>query len=114
MHDQSSEGNEFFKCDYCHNVWADDRPMVEGHQGALCCSHCLTIAYIDVVHAKCGDEHTNSKCVMCLEERPEAKWESPAYSGVLMCKRCIKQCAGVLEQDDEYQWKRPQPTTPSV
>ena len=107
MHDKDSEGNEFFKCDFCHSGWAEDRPMVEGHQGALVCSRCLTASYSEVVHAGAGTEHLAAKCTMCLETREDPKWQSPLHEGVLICRRCIKQSAGVLEKDEEQTWRRP-------
>ncbi len=107
MHDHSVQGNDFFKCDFCHKPWADDRPMVEGHQGALICSQCLTPAYVDIVHAGGGKELVEAKCSLCLEARPEAKWASPLFPETIACRRCIKQCAGVLEHDEDHNWKRP-------
>ncbi len=106
MHDESTTGNGFFKCDFCAQPWADDRPMVEGHQGSLICSKCLTASYAEIVHMGLGVLQPNEKCVLCLEVREEPLWLSPLRDA-RACKRCIKQSAGVLERDPEFGWKRP-------
>ncbi len=117
MHDQTAEGNDFFKCDYCRRPWADDRPMVEGHQGSLVCGQCLTVAYIEIVGGADGAPPTapnagtlkarDEVCRMCLVSQDEPAWRSPLFDDALICRRCIKQSAGVLEQDDELHWRRP-------
>lgn len=112
MHDPKAQGNEFFKCDFCHAPWAEDRPMVEGHQGSLVCCRCLSAAYIEVVHlagghGAQGETVVGRKCAMCLEERTEPHWQSPMVETAYICKRCIKQSAGTLEHDEESGWKRP-------
>lgn len=101
-------------CDYCQKLWDPDGDtiMIEGHQGALLCLSCLSIAYADVVHHGGGFEHQGGKCRMCLEERAQPQWESPVVQddkgkGVLVCLRCIKQAATALEKDPETGWKRP-------
>jgi hypothetical protein len=107
MHDPTATGADFFVCDFCRKAWAEDRPMVEGHQGSLVCSKCLSLAYMDVVHLGGGHEQAGLKCTMCLEERKDAQWSSPAFGESRICRRCIKQSATVLEKDEEAGWKRP-------
>jgi hypothetical protein len=107
MHDPTATGNDFFRCDFCRRPWAEDRPMVEGHQGSLVCGKCLALAYADLVLAGGGHEHSGLKCTMCLEERAGEQWASPAYPDARICRRCIKQSATVLEKDEESGWKRP-------
>ena len=95
-------------CDFCHNAWTEDRPMVEGHRGACICLHCLTLAYMDLVHHGVSDEPKPGEiCVMCREERAEAHWRSPLDPDKLICKRCCKQAAGVLHKDDDIAWWKP-------
>ncbi len=106
MHDKDADGNEFFKCDFCGLAWADDRPMVEGHQGSLICAPCLTVAYVSLVVHEEGMVHSGAKCSMCLEERKQPQWESPVRDA-RVCLRCLKQSATVLEKDKDYAWKRP-------
>ena len=101
-------------CDFCHGVYADyetdtfaDKPMIEGHHGSLICLNCLTVAYTDVDLGGGGAEHSGAKCTMCLEERDQPQWQSPAHPESLICLRCIKQAATALDKDPESGWKRP-------
>lgn len=106
MHDANATGNEFFKCDFCARPWADDRPMVEGHQGSLICAPCLTVAYVAlVVHGE-GMALSGSTCSMCLEQRKQPQWASPVRDA-RVCLRCVKQSVTVLEKDADYAWRRP-------
>ncbi len=109
MHDIAADGNEYFKCDFCREVWAEDRPMVEGHRGSLICSHCLTVAYSTVWLAKAGvTVSETSTCALCLEHHETPHWDSPLYPGTYACKRCINQSARILQKDVESGWKIPQ------
>jgi hypothetical protein len=117
MHDQSAEGNDYFKCDFCLASWADDLPMVEGHRGSLICARCLTAAFTRVVVEKQGvtvPEHIN--CALCLMHH-----DSPHYAhagtpdspgGAVACERCIKQSAAILAKDPEAGWTKPTPPKP--
>lgn len=107
MHDTNAEGNDYFKCDFCHQSWSDERPMIEGHQGSLICAKCLSTAYSEVVYHEHGQENIAAKCGMCLETRSENKWASPMYPEAIICRRCIKQGAVTMERDEEMNWKRP-------
>ncbi len=107
MHDPTSTGNDFFRCDFCRRGWADDRPMVEGHQGSLVCGPCLTVAYTEVVLRRASSAPPGTKCTMCLEDRDETMWRSPAHEEAVICDRCIKQAAGRLVKDPECNWKKP-------
>lgn len=110
MHDQSAEGNEFFKCDFCLRAWAEELPMVEGHRGSLVCVDCLTAAYIEVVHrGTAATPAEGETCAMCLEVRKDPEWRSTRGTSALICLRCIKQGARMLEKDAEIGWKRPGP-----
>jgi len=106
MHDQNAQGSEFFKCDFCARGWADDRPMVEGHQGSLICAACLSVAYASLALHGEGMELSGSKCTMCLEERKQPQWPSPVREA-RVCLRCVKQSATILEKDPDYAWRRP-------
>jgi hypothetical protein len=110
MHDESADGSEFFKCDFCRRPWAEDRPMVEGHRGSLICGQCLTVAFADVVlHSGGATLPAGTTCKLCLEERKEPCWQSPMHETEWACLRCIKQSAGVLTKDKESGWTRPVP-----
>jgi len=96
-------------CDYCHSSWTMDRPMIEGHHGSCICGSCLRIAYT-AVHLGGNDDSVQgqpSKCTMCLEERTEACFESPAYPEAIICLRCIKMAAKALTRDPDSNWKPP-------
>jgi len=82
--------------------------MVEGHRGAIICGRCLTVAYTEVVlHGLDSAHEPGAACSLCLEQRDEAMWTSPAREHAHACRRCIKQAAGVLTKDKESGWTRP-------
>jgi hypothetical protein len=103
-------------CDFCRREWTEDLPMVEGHQGSCICGKCLTVAYVEVVMNRHAPEIGEFMCALCLESTPdraalnrgdEPGWRSPAHADAAICKRCIKQTAGVLTKDEESGWTRP-------
>lgn len=103
-------------CDFCHSEWTDQSPMVEGHQGSCICGKCLTIAFVEVIQQGNNTAPAGFKCVMCLEagadrealrRRDEPGWQSPLYPDASICRRCIKQSAGVLQKEKEMGWTRP-------
>lgn len=103
-----------FLCDFCGQPWSDDRPLVEGHQGACICGHCLTIAFTELAITKIGEPaQPGEKCCLCLEEgRDDPHWRSPVFDGEgedakVACRRCIKQAAGALHKDRDIEWSKP-------
>ena len=103
-------------CDFCQREWTEDLAMVEGHQGSCICGKCLTVAYVEVVLDKNAPAIGEFKCALCLETRPdrislkrgdEPGWRSPINADAAICKRCVKQTAGVLQKDKESGWKKP-------
>jgi len=107
MHDHAATGNDYFKCDFCRRSWAEELPMVEGHQGSLICSECLTAAYALVALRGEGEAlQSPSVCALCLEQRADVHWRGP-LGDAWACKRCIKQSAAILEKDAEVGWKKP-------
>lgn len=96
-----------FLCDFCRRAWDGTFPMVEGHKGSLICGPCLTVAYTEVVllDAAPGDEHA---CTMCLEAKTVPGWNSPAIESAWICLHCIKQSAGKLHNDPDWDWRKPQ------
>lgn len=108
MHDKDAQGSEFFKCDFCHSPWAEDRPMVEGHQGSLICSKCLTLAWIEVISNAGGVTLPEGiVCKLCLEPRTDLCWQSPIRSDAYACRRCINQSGRILNKDKDSGWKLP-------
>lgn len=109
-----------FLCDFCERCWATDRPMIEGHHGSLICGACLSVAYASVVIGA-GDAAAlegpggasaealpeELACTMCLEQRSDSLWQSPARDVARICRRCIELGARTLERDRESGWKRP-------
>ena len=81
--------------------------MVEGHQGSLICGPCLTVAYTEVVAHETPSVDRVEHCTLCLEERNQPGWRSPAFEDAVLCLRCIKQSATVFEKDKEFNWSRP-------
>lgn len=109
MQDATDPNNVLFKCDFCLSPWTDDLAMVEGHRGSIICGRCLSVAYAELVHLKSGRPvQPEEKCILCLEEsRPDPHWESPVEAGLLACRRCVKQSAGVLHKDRDVPWTKP-------
>jgi ClpX C4-type zinc finger len=110
MHDETSQGTDFFKCDFCQTTWEDSNPMVEGHRGSLICAKCLRIAYERLVVHNDPDATEIDSCCMCLEARQQAIWISPV-TDAKACLRCIKLAARALEQDDDVAWSKPAPSS---
>lgn len=108
MHKTDAAGFvEYSECDFCGRR-TDDQVTVEGHRGSLICLSCLSVAYAEVVGAGMASPvPPGQMCTMCLEERAQPHWSSPALDGKHICLRCIKQSATVLEKDPELGWKRP-------
>jgi hypothetical protein len=107
MHEVRPDGTVIASyCDFCRARFGD-AAMVEGHQGSLICLSCLTVAYAEVALGGGGQEHAGKRCTLCLEERSQAQWESPAAGGARACLRCIRQAATALEKDPETGWRRP-------
>lgn len=83
--------------------------MVEGHQGSLICGACLASAYrslvLDVVES--GSVGPDQSCTLCLEMREQACWASAVRPEGVVCLRCVKQSAGRLHKDDDWEWTKP-------
>lgn len=96
-------------CDFCHREWSDEIPMVEGHQGSCICGKCLDVAWSAVVVNELDDSIDGWKCTMCLEERSDPCYRSPAHDEAFICRRCIRLSAQVLRKDDNKDWDAPGP-----
>ena len=107
-------------CDFCQREWAEDIPMIEGHQGSCICGNCLTLAYSQVVlHGQDSDSSGDEKdwqCPLCLETSEDRKaldradeqcWHSPIRAEAVVCRRCIKLAAGALHSNSDEEWKKP-------
>ena len=105
--DESNLEMTDFLCDFCHQSWADDRPMIEGHRGACLCSRCLKIAYVDLVLMKVSAAPEGYTCRMCLEERAQPGWVSPIDPQACVCLRCVRQSATVMHKDPDVNFTRP-------
>ena len=81
--------------------------MIEGHQGSLICSGCLTAAYRALAIDQAGTPPGGWVCTMCLEERTQRGWTSPGHPEAVVCLRCVKQSATQLEKDPDAGWCRP-------
>ena len=103
-------------CDFCERQWAEDIPMMEGHQGSCICGRCLTVAYTEVAVERNPDSPTDYACPMCLESASdrvalnradEPGWRSPLRPDAVICRRCIKLAVGALAKDPDFNWTRP-------
>lgn len=97
-----------FLCDFCGRAWADDRPMVEGHQGSCICGACLAEAFraIALAGAEGAAPGAASRCILCLETREGPAWRGAG--GAAACRRCVRQSAAVLQKDPDSGWRRPE------
>lgn len=102
-------------CDFCRGPWTLDRPMVEGHRGAVICGHCLTVAYTTLVLERAASP-VDFDCLLCregprdraaLERAGEPGWTSPAHAEASVCRRCVKRAAGALHKDPDAAWCKP-------
>lgn len=99
-----------FLCDFCGRAWDGTFPLVEGHKGSLICGACLTVAYTEAVlldapdASDSGEPHT---CTMCLQRKPPPGWLSPVCESAWICLNCIKQSAGKLHKDPDWDWHKP-------
>lgn len=92
-------------CDFCGvAAWAIGNPCVEGHRGSVICGKCLTVAYVSIV--SCEVDEQEESCVMCLEKRSTAMWKGLREEATV-CRRCVKQSAGILQKSPEYEWSKP-------
>lgn len=123
MHDETSTGNDFFRCDFCLRGWREDLPMVEGHKGSLICMECLSAACQRVAVERNGVPHEQiTGCTLCLQHREMPYWQRADYDHdapgaaelahaqlgpAAICEQCIVQCAGMMEKDPETNWVRP-------
>jgi hypothetical protein len=99
---------EDFVCDFCGNHWTPERPMVEGHRGALICGPCLTEAYVRVIKEGAGRLAPEIvTCTLCLEHHDTPHWTG-SRENTWACTRCIRQSAAVLQKDKESGWTRPE------
>lgn len=96
-----------FLCDFCRRAWDGTFPLVEGHKGSLICGNCLTVAYTEVVLHNLSAAPPGSTCTMCLEERNDSTWQSPMHEEAIICERCLKQAAGRLHKDEDWEWRKP-------
>ena len=123
MHRPGSDPNNMtpddFLCDYCGQPWAEDRPLVEGHKGSCICGNCLTVAYTAlVINDDSVEPEPGEACALCLgAEEGTPHWRSPVAVGgrhAIVCRRCVKQSAGVLQKDPEIPWSKPGRTPPAA
>jgi len=95
-----------FLCDFCGRAWDGAFPLVEGHQGSLICGSCLTVAWTEVVIQGLDAAPKGATCTLCLEERDDPCWSSPVRDAIV-CRRCVKQAAGRLHKDPDWDWTKP-------
>jgi len=97
-----------FLCDFSGRAWDGAFPLVEGHQGSLISGDCLTLAYQSLVLGGDTDlAEPGYTCTMCLEQRDDPAWQSPARPEAVICRRCVKQSAGRLHKDPDWDWHKP-------
>jgi hypothetical protein len=99
---------EDFLCDFCGACWSRERPMVEGHRGSLICGTCLGVAYTRLWLDLAGEPlSVDATCTMCLVNNGDPVWRAPVRPEAVICKRCAKQSAVMLERDPDSGWTRP-------
>ena len=106
--DPSNMQTSDFLCDFSGIAWDGAFPLVEGHKGSLISGDCLTVAYREVVLGDHGSAPEGYTCTLCLEQRDEPGWQSPVRPAAVICRRCIKQGAGRLHKDPDWDWTKPE------
>mgnify|MGYP004367155311 CR=1 FL=1 len=108
-HDPENIQPEDILCDFCARpTWAMDVPSIEGHHGSILCSDCLDQAWGVLVGDGGGLTGDDTwKCTMCLETRDPPWWESPTRAEARVCRRCVKQAAGALHKNRDWDWQKP-------
>ena len=90
-------------CDFCHTPWTLERPMVEGHHGSCICGNCLRAAWALTVTSQASDrpDGVPTKCTMCLEERTDRTFQSPAFAEACICLRCVRLATLAVARDED-------------
>ena len=105
--DEDNVRMEDVLCNFCGASWTEARPVIEGHHGSHLCGNCLTVAYrMLVLEGDAGDGKAY-QCTMCLQEREGPGWRSPMNEDAVVCRSCVKQSAGVLHKDADFDWTKP-------
>lgn len=106
--DPEQMGPEDFICDFCHQTWAEDRPMVEGHKGSLICGRCVTLSHAAVIHHESGElPGDHDACTTCLmHKHGEPHWRSPA-TDAMICRECVLRSGLMLVKDPDTDWQPP-------
>jgi hypothetical protein len=111
-HDPENIQSEDILCDFCgRSTWSLDIPSIEGHHGSILCCDCLDRAWQDRIEEKnpgqTGAPEAGWTCTMCLESSDDGLWVSPLRAEGRICRRCIKQAAGVLHKCRDWSWTKP-------
>ena len=112
MHRQGSDPDNIqpgdILCDFCERpTWEMDIPSIEGHHGSVFCVECIEQAWDRLVVEK--EEIPSDPdwtCSMCLESNDGPWWQS-SIREARVCRRCVKQSAGVLHKSKDWDWKKP-------
>ena len=94
------EGGIIITCDFCGMDWDQEKPMVEGHRGAVMCLDCVKVAL-----SAMADSPDGFTCTLCLSSREpgEPLWKpTPVATGnpkAVACGSCIDQTAEAFGKD---------------
>jgi len=104
-------------CDFCHRSWSEEIPFLEGHRGAMICGHCLAVAWTEIHVGGPNVAESGYFCRMSRESDEdraalgragEPGWRSPVDPDAAIARRFIKQAAGVLHKDPDFDWRKPE------
>lgn len=108
-HDPDNIQPEDILCDFCTRpTWSMDIPSIEGHHGSIFCADCLEEAWKALTIEQGGMPGEDGwTCTMCLEAREGPWWCSSTNTEAKACRRCVKQAAGALHKNKDWEWRKP-------
>ena len=105
-------------CDFCHRVWTEEVPFIEGHRGAVICAGCLERAFVELESGEgpnlvgdgyfCRLSREGEEDRAALRRAGEPGWRSPVDPEAVVCRKVVRMAAAALQKDPVFQWRKPE------